>query len=137
MSIKLKAQGIAERNINKSKADPNLRHKFVPDIVFHVGKEEIDNLSLPPEDQVYVMCDYLTAEEAATYYSMTGLESSPKIFAKKVREIHNLDHPTEDREIQPLELLDASCSPDAFSIISKVALHLLSMTSLSDAERKN
>lgn len=141
--IKLNAQGV----FDKDKANPNIRHKYVPDVTLHAGIDEkglpklIKNRELPEDDQVYVICDHIIVADGDKYnrirmdntVSIAGID----LFREKVREIHNLQHPKEDREITVEELLNAFGSIDATAIKTDVVRHLMESSMLGDGEVKN
>lgn len=139
MAIKLNAIGVS--NIDKDKANPNIRHKYVPDTDFHVNGKVVGNRELEEDDQVYVICDHIVAADNDKYgrFKMDGSYHMGfvEIFKDKVREIHNLNHPNEDREITPNELLSTFGSSDARALIVDVAKHLINSSELSEDEVKN
>jgi hypothetical protein len=139
MAIKLRAIGVS--NSDKNKADPNVRHRYVPDFELMIEKKLVKNRDLPEDDQIYVICDHITIADGDKYNRMktdsTVSYGGVDVFRDKVKEIHNLLHPTEDREITPKEFLEVFGSIDAIAIKFDVAKHLLNAGSLGDEEIKN
>jgi hypothetical protein len=143
--MKLKAKGIFDNN----KADPNIRHKYVLDVEFET--EEINektgkpvyvkNRELPEKDQVFVICDHILASESEQFMRVTkngGITTDmSSIVLSKVVSLHNLEHPTEDREMTIEEVANAYKSPMARSIITDIALHLMRTSDIDEEEVKN
>lgn len=131
MGVKLKAMGIA--SLDKTKADPRVRHKYVLKCTFNEG--------IPDKDKAYVICDHILASEGERYITMTQDGSTlidfSQLFKSKVKEIHGIDHPVEERELTVDELLNSYGSSMAKSIINDVAIHLVRASSLTDDEIKN
>ncbi len=139
MAIKLRALGVS--NTDKSKSDPNIRHTYVPDVELHIDGKLVKNRALEEDDRIYVICDHITIADGDRYNRMktdnTVSYGGVDVFRDKVKEIHNLLHPTEEREITPREFLDVFGSSDAIAIKFDVAKHLLNAGALEDEEVKN
>lgn len=140
MGIKLNAIGVS----NNDKANPNTRHKYYPNVTFPTPEGPLKNRDLPKKDRVVVTCDYLTVGRRSDYtvidprgYSHVDFVG---LFIGQVSEIHNLDHPTEEREITVKELMDiygGEGSSIAQNIITNVVSHLMSGSVLEEEEQKN
>lgn len=115
------------------KAEALLTHKYVLKVKANNGLEEAD--------KIYVICKYLEVSEMETLYSdveRTGnMVGYVELFRKCVKEIHNLLHPTEDREVTVEEILHSRYSSFIYSIIVDVGSHILKSAKLNEAERKN
>jgi hypothetical protein len=140
MGIKLNAIGV----LNNDKANPNTRHKYYPDVTFPTPKGPLKNRDIAKKDRVYVQCDYLTVGNRGEYATIDVTGRSridfAELFKGQVVEIHNLDHPTEDREITIDELLNVfggEGSSVAQDLITDVAVHLMKGSSLDEEEQKN
>ena len=139
MGIKLNAIGVMD-----NKANPNIRHKYFPEVTFPTPEGLVKNLDLPLKDRVYVICDYLTVGNRDDYSVINQNGSSnvnfSAMFSGQVSEIHHLDHPTEDREITVSELLNVfggEGSSVAHNIVIDVAVHLMKGSALTEDEQKN
>ena len=142
--MKLKAQGV----FNGDKANPNIRHKYVVNFAVDLGDRDkknkpvmVRNRELDEKDQVYVICDHLLAAEREQYFSSNskgrGYADFANVVKNKVRSLHNLDHPEEDRQMTIDEVLDAYGSPMAQQIVQDIAVHLLITGDLDEGEIKN
>jgi hypothetical protein len=140
MGIKLNAFGVS----NNDKTKPNTRHQYFPDISFPTPKGQLRNRDIPKKDRVVVTCDFLTVGNRDDYLAINQNGSSridfTAMFAGQVSEIHNLDHPTEDREITIEELLNVyggEGSTVAHNLIVDVSLHIYKGSALEEEEQKN
>lgn len=139
--IRLNAIGV----LNKDKANPNTRHKRYPDISFPMEDgTHVDNLDLPVDERVVVVCDYLTVGERDKYTYIDAKGNSKvslsDMFKGQASEIHHLLHPTEDREITVEELTEVyggEGSSVAQAIVVDIAVHLMQGSELTEDERKN
>jgi len=142
--MKLTAKGIFDGN----KANPNIRHKYVLDLTF--DGTELDkkgkpvkfmNRLAPEEDQVFVICDHILASERSKYLaansSGSGYADLANIVRDKVITLHNVEHPTEDREATIDDVLNAFGSPMARDMVTDIAMHLLTASTLDEEEVKN
>lgn len=121
--------------LDQDKANAELEHKYVLNIRANKAKD------LAEEDKVYVICQYPQLGEMETLYSELEKEGNTvgyvKLFRKCVKEIHNLLHPIEDREITVDELVNSQYNNFIYGVISDVALHILKSARLTKEERKN
>jgi len=140
MGIKLNVIGVLDNN----KANPNTRHKYYPQVTFPTAEGPLKNMDIPKKDRVYVVCDFLTVGHKDDYTSIDAKGHSrvefTELFNGQVSEIHNIDHPSEDREITKEELLNVFGGEGASvaqSIIIDVSVHLLKGSTLGEEEKKN
>jgi hypothetical protein len=139
--IRLNAIGVA----NNDKANPNTRHTWYPDVTFPMEDgTRLSNLSLPANERVYVVCDYLTVGDRDKYMNVdvngNARVNFAELFMGQVCEIHRLTHPTEDREITVKELTEVyggEGSSVAQAIITDIAVHLMKGSELTEEEKKN
>lgn len=142
--MKLKAKGISDGN----KANPNIRHKYVIDFAVESDDKDdkgnpiiIINRDLPEKDQVFVICDHLLSSEREKYLSARadghGYADFASIVRDKVISLHNLDHPTLERELTIDELLNSFGSPMARSIFQDISMHLMTASEITEEETKN
>lgn len=121
--------------LDPEKAIAELEHKYVLNIKANKAKD------IAEEDKVYVICRYLQTGEMESLYSELDKEGNSigyiKVFKKCVKEIHNLLHPVEDREITVNELVESQYSNFIYGVISDVAIHILRSSRLTKDERKN
>jgi hypothetical protein len=144
--ITLNATGVYDPSSDK--ANPNVRHKYTPDVSFHIkdGKGKwniVRNLELPEDEQVYVICDHITIADGDKY-NRVKLDNTISVFGvdiwrDKVVELHNYGHPTEDRELKAKELLGVygEASGDALALMIDVIKHLKNAGDLTEDETKN
>ena len=119
--------------LDKDKADAALEHKYVLEIPA--------NKDLPEEDKIYVICRYLTQDEMERVIGSAERNGDDagnlRIFKQTVKEIHNLLHPVEDREVTVDELVHSQYNTFIYNIFYVIARHLAKSSRLTRDERKN
>lgn len=115
-------------NIDLTKADPCLEHEYV------IETEE--NMGLPKDERISVICSYIKVGEQTRYIDKAGSFDAVKIVADKVKKIKNLS-------VNGVPITDAkvftnlpSANP-LMEIFSMIFAHIVAGARLTEDEEKN